>query len=98
MPLLLRTSYIQSGGSLGFISGMSGLSILGFFVLAYGLFRTNLVPKWSSIMLFLGHLIILVFMDLGNWMFIGTILVLIGIHPAISYLKHSEKRIALEEQ
>jgi hypothetical protein len=66
---------------------LSGLSLLGLMVLAGGLLFTDLVPKWSPALIFLGNLTIFVFMDLDNWMMIGALMMLIGSLPiSLSYL------------
>lgn len=60
---------------------LSSLSLLGFMVLAGGLFFTDLAPKWSPALIFLGNLTIFVFTDLDNWMMIGAFMMLVGCLP-----------------
>jgi len=50
-------------------------------VLAVCLFLSRVVRKWSAVMIFIGNLMIIVFMDLDNWMFIGASIMLIGMVP-----------------
>lgn len=57
---------------------LSSLGLLGLMVLAVGLFISAIVPKWSALMIFIGNLIIFIFMDLDNWMFIGAFIMLLG--------------------
>ena len=68
-------------GPLAMTTYLSVLSLLGFLVLAVGLFQSRIVPKWSASLIFIGNLMIIVFMDLDNWMLIGALLMLIGIMP-----------------
>ncbi len=68
-------------GPLVLISYLSIFSLLGFMVLAVGLFKSSIVPKWSASLLFIGYLIIIAFMDLDNLMLIGAVLILIGSIP-----------------
>jgi len=68
-------------GVLLFTSILSVLSLLGLMVLAVGLYLSRIVPRWSAIMIFIGNLIIIVFMDLDNWMLVGALLILIGMIP-----------------
>jgi hypothetical protein len=71
---------------------LSGLGLLGLMVLGGGLFFTNVVPKWSPALIFLGNLMILVFMDLDNWMLIGALMMLIGGLPiSLPYLTGRER-------
>lgn len=68
-------------GPLLWTTMLSSLSLLGFLLLAGGLFFSSELPKWSSALIFIGYLFITVFTDLDNWMFIGALLVLIGSWP-----------------
>ncbi len=65
-------------GPLALITYLSVLSLLGFLVLSIGLFVSRMVPRWSASSIFIGNLLIIAFMDLDNWMFIGAFLILIG--------------------
>lgn len=68
-------------GPLALSTYLSALSLLGFMVSAVGLFRARVVPRWSAVSLFLGNLMILVFMDLDNLMLAGAVLMLAGLVP-----------------
>jgi hypothetical protein len=60
-------------------------------VLAVGLFFSRIVPKWSAILIFIGNLTILVFMDLDNLMLIGAFVMLLGMLPtSLKLLKKME--------
>ncbi len=65
-------------GTLALTTYLSVLSLLGFLVLSIGLFMSRIVPKWSASFIFIGNLLIIAFMDLDNWMFIGAFLILLG--------------------
>lgn len=79
IPALEALTEMQ--GPLAFMTYMSALSLVGLIVLAAGLYASQIVPKWSASLIFIGNLLILVFMDLDNWMFIGALLILIGSLP-----------------
>lgn len=68
-------------GPLAITSYLSVLGLLGFLVLAIGLFKSRIVPKWSAGLIFIGNLMIIVFMDLDNLMAIGAFLMLLGFLP-----------------
>lgn len=68
-------------GPLALTTYLSVLSLLGFLVLAVGLFQSRAVPRWSASLIFVGNLMIILFMDLDNWMLIGSLLMLIGMLP-----------------
>lgn len=76
-------------GPLAIFSSLSALSLIGFLILAIGLFQSRIISRWRSSSIFLGNLLIIVFMDLDNWMFIGAILILIGIFPIAQGLFHN---------
>lgn len=83
-------------GTLALTTYLSVLSLLGFLVLAVGLFQSRIVPKWSAGLIFIGTLMIIVFMDLDNWMFIGSLLMLIGMFPiALKLIKNKEGNIKI---
>ena len=63
------------------ITSLSAFSILGLIILAMGLLRGQIVPKWASTLILIGSLFILVFMDLDNWMFLGSLLIFVGMLP-----------------
>jgi len=91
--LIAFTELTGMQGPLLLITSLSVLGIVGFLILSFGLFRSSIIPKWSSILIFIGHLIIIIFMDLDNLMLIGAVLILIGFHPVISVLKNSEYKL-----
>lgn len=68
-------------GPLFLISVLSALSLVGLLIIGIGLFSSNITPKWSSALFSIGNLMIMVFMDLDNWMFIGGLLMLVGMLP-----------------
>ncbi len=77
-------------GPLAITTYLSVLSLLGFLVLAAGLFKSQIVPKWSPSLIFVGTLMIIIFMDLDNLMFIGALLMLLGMLPISLKLLRSE--------
>jgi hypothetical protein len=79
IPALEALTEMQ--GPLMYITSFSALSLVGLMVLAVGLFSSQIMPRWSASLLFIGNLLILVFMDLDNWMFIGALLILLALTP-----------------
>lgn len=79
VPALAALTEMQ--GALLLTSLLAVLSLLGLMVLAVGLFLSGIVPRWSAIVIFIGNLMIIVFMDLDNWMFIGAFFMLLGMVP-----------------
>lgn len=79
IPVLASLTEMQ--GPLMLTTILSALSLVGMLVLAVGLFLGRVVPRWSAAMIFIGNLMILVFTDLDNWMFIGALVMLIGMAP-----------------
>ncbi len=77
-------------GVLQAITVLSLLSLIGMIILSIGFLTTTLLPKWSPISILSGCLIIIVFMDLDNWMLIGSVFVLAGLIP-VSRLIKTEK-------
>lgn len=60
---------------------LSAFSMVGMFILGVGLYLSTYVKKWSGVLFFIGNVLILIFMDLDNWMFLGALLMLIAIIP-----------------
>ncbi len=79
IPVLEALMEMQ--GPLLLTSILSALSLLGLMVIATGLFLSRIVPGWSAVMIFIGNLLILVFMDRDNWMFMGAFIMLLGLAP-----------------
>ena len=64
-------------GALKTMTLLSFLSLIGIIILCVGFLTTKLLPKWSPVSILIGCIIISVFMDLDNWMFIGSIFILV---------------------
>lgn len=79
IPVLAALTEMQ--GPMALMTYMSALSLVGLMMLASGLYSSQIVPKWSASLILIGNLLILLFMDLDNWMFIGALLILIGALP-----------------
>lgn len=69
---------------------LASLVLIGLIILAIGLILSYNIPKWSGILLLIGNILILIFMDLDNWMFIGASLILIGLIPISKKLIKNE--------
>jgi hypothetical protein len=72
---------IKNQGMLRMTSALAGLSILGILIIAAGLFFTRVVPRWQVILIFVGNLMIIAFMDIDNLMLLGATLWFIGALP-----------------
>jgi hypothetical protein len=82
------TELTRMTGALKMITTLSFLSLIGIIILCIGFLRTTLLPKWSPLTIMMGCAIICIFMDLDNWMFIGSVLILIGLMPVSRILKN----------
>jgi hypothetical protein len=72
---------IEMQGPLLWSTILTGLSLVGLMVLAVGLFVGGVVPKWSAALIFAGCLMMCLFIDLDNLMFVGAFLTLCGMAP-----------------
>jgi len=68
-------------GPLLFSTILSGLSFAGLIILGFGLYQVRTLPRWSTLTYIGGSFMILLFMDLDNWMLIGALLQCLGIWP-----------------
>ena len=85
-------------GPLMLSSALSALTFLGMIVLGFGLYQSRLVPRWSAALFTLGNFLILAFIDLDNWMFIGALLMLIGMLPLSISLLGKKNELATTAQ
>lgn len=67
---------------------LSVLSLAGFVVLGLAMLKTGIMSHLNVMLFVLGHAMIIIFMDLDKLMFIGTVLMLIGILPLSIRLFH----------
>jgi hypothetical protein len=79
LPVLMELTTMQ--GSLMLSSALSSLTFLGLIILGFGLYFGRIVPRWSAVLFILGNILILAFIDLDNWMFIGALFMLVGLFP-----------------
>jgi hypothetical protein len=68
-------------GVLKTVTALSYLAFIGMIILAAGLLQSGMFRKWNMLSIMLGSALFLAFMDMDNWMFIGTVLILIGLIP-----------------
>jgi hypothetical protein len=80
-------------GMLMLTSLLAGLSLLGFMIIAAGLFFTHVIPRWQSALIFAGNVIIIVFMDVDNLMLAGSILWFIGALPSLKKINAMHQRV-----
>jgi hypothetical protein len=79
---------IRPQGMLMMTSLLAGFSIVGFMIIASGLFYTRAIPRLQSILIFAGNLMIIIFMDIDNLMLIGAILWLLGTLPFLKNIRN----------
>jgi len=79
---------IKEQGMLMMTSMLAGLSLLGFIIIAAGLFYIRAIPRWQAALIFAGNLIIIAFMDIDNLMLLGATLWFIGTLPFLKNLKN----------
>lgn len=70
---------VQMKGMLKILTQGSYLCFIGMIILAAGLIKT--FRLWNMLSIIAGALLFMIFMDLDNWMFIGSILLLLGFIP-----------------
>ena len=75
------TALIQSNKLLGMTGVLAGFSLIGFIIIAIGLLISRVIPKWQALLILIGNLMIIMFMDLDNLMLIGAMFWLIGAIP-----------------
>ena len=68
-------------GFLGFNSACSYLAFCGLIILAAGLLVSKQFRAGNMICIIFGSLLFIFFMDMDNWMLIGTVFLLIGLLP-----------------
>jgi hypothetical protein len=78
---------VQMKGMLKFISLMSYLSFIGIAMLAAGLAWIKQFATASMLCLICGAMLFVIFMDMDNWMFIGSALLLIALLPVSKLLR-----------
>ncbi len=88
------TVLTEMKGPLAMTTYLSVFTFLGFMVLAVGLYRTRIVPRWSPAALFLGNVMIMSFMDIDNLMLAGAVLMLAGLAPVSRSLLFGSDRSA----
>lgn len=87
LPVLTALTTMQ--GSLMISSSLSALTFFGMIILGFGLYQSRIVSRWSAALFVLGNILILVFIDLDNWMFVGALLMFIGLFPLSMKLLHA---------
>lgn len=76
-------------GPLMLSSVLSAFTFLGMIVLGFGLYQSRIAPRWSAALFILGNVLVLAFIDLDNWMFIGALLMLAGMLPLAMRIFHA---------
>jgi hypothetical protein len=77
-------------GTLGTVTALSYLTFIGIIILAAGLLQFRIFRIGNMLSIIFGSALFLAFMDLDNWMFIGTVLILIGLIPVSRKFGRSE--------
>jgi hypothetical protein len=90
---------IRGSPTLTLTSVLGGLSLLGVVILAAGLYRSRVVPRWQAALVLAGNAVIIAFMDLDNLMLVGAALWLAGAvgmarapRPSLAGSAHEDRR------
>jgi hypothetical protein len=86
------SAIIESKSILSMTGILAGFSLIGFLLISAGLFCYEIIPRWQSALIFVGNLMIIVFMDLDNLMLIGSVLWLVGAIPIVLDTFQGEKK------
>ena len=68
---------------------LSYLTFYGLMILAGGLWYKRVFPAFNMLLVMAGSLLFILFMDMDNWMMIGTILLCVGVMPVMRRLWQS---------
>jgi hypothetical protein len=74
---------IQHPPMLKLTGGLAGLSLLGIAALALGMLVTRAIPRWQALLVLVGNVTILAFMDVDNLMLVGALAWLAGALPLV---------------
>jgi hypothetical protein len=80
---------VKMQGMLKFFTMLSYLSFIGLAILAAGLAWAKQFKLINMLSIITGTILFVVFMDMDNWMFIGSVLLLIGFIPVSKQLRNS---------
>ncbi|OKS84777.1 hypothetical protein [Mucilaginibacter polytrichastri] len=83
---------VQMKGMLKFITLTSYLSFIGLGILAAGLAWVKQFNLLNMLCIIIGVILFVTFMDMDNWMFIGSIFLLIGFVPVSRRLKNGNDK------
>lgn len=78
---------VRMKGMLKMFTLLSNLSFVSLIILAIGLIWAKEFSLWRMLCIVLGAILFIIFMDLDNWMFIGSFLLLLGFIPITRKLK-----------
>ncbi len=81
------TELVKMKGMLKMITMGSYLSFISIMILAIGLISTKKFNTWNLFAIIIGSIIFVVFMDLDNWMFVGSLFLLVGFIPVYKRLR-----------
>ena len=84
-----RAGLIELTNKRGFLqwnTGCSYLTFVGLILLAVGLWIRKQFPAGNMICIIVGSLLFVLFMDMDNWMLIGTVFLSIGLWPVLKKL------------
>ena len=88
LPVITALTTMQ--GSLMLSSVLSAFTFIGMIILGFALYKSQLTPKLYATLFTLGNIIIIAFIDLDNLMFVGALLIFIGLLPlSIKYFHNN---------
>ena len=62
------------------------LVFVGNIIQGFGLLKTQLLPKWASILFIAGNFLILIFPGIENWMALGSLCIFVGLIPLVKII------------
>lgn len=72
---------IAMTGVLKVVAVLALFNFVGIITMSIGMIVTKMTPKITPILLIISSIIFILFMDLDNWMFIGSSLILVALFP-----------------
>lgn len=90
--LQVLSALTEMQGPLMLSSALSSLTFVGMIILGVALYRNQLVARWSSALFVIGNVMILLFIDRDNWMFLGALLMCVGMAPLCVALLQNRMR------
>lgn len=79
---------VRMKGPLKIFTSLSNLCFISIIILTTGLIWTKKFDLWRMLCIILGAILFIIFMDMDNWMFVGSLLLLLGFMPISRKLRN----------